>query len=404
MISTHSRYARRGFSLIEVAISLVIFVIGALAIIRIFPGALKVIGNNGNQQIASNLNSSVATSLKTEALVPSATFNIGLNADGTLKWTTAGNADHTADYADDTSAVLGVPRFNNGLPTTQDINAQTNNSALARYRGVLGEQGRVFQVGTDYFTTTQFPVSVQDTGGTLTPLAPTISQEYIVRNARMNKQRQISFADATTTAPDGTEYRLNDPSAPASIVTKNNLPAGSVIYISYRYYNNNAVPRIWGVSEEAVPITAALTLADLQTTISVNPPTTTRGAFAPYNGNLNTGTVAENIDVRVKRIVGPGVFPGADDKAKVTAARCGIVQIPTAVSTDAVSVDYIADWSWLMQKGNPSITPDETPITAPATGRTYRQIALGVPFIEDQATVGIYSALLEPVAWLRPSH
>ena len=36
MTSTQSRSAHRGFSLIEVAIALVIFVIGALAIIRIF--------------------------------------------------------------------------------------------------------------------------------------------------------------------------------------------------------------------------------------------------------------------------------------------------------------------------------------------------------------------------------
>ena len=400
MISTHSRFARRGFSLIEVAIALVIFVIGALAIIRIFPGALKVIGNNGNQQIASNLNSSVATSIKTESSVPDANFNVGVNADGSLRWTTANNTDHTTDYADDPTSVIGVPRINATLPTTQEINTQTNNSALARYRGILGEQSKVFQIGTDpnapRFATTQFPISLSNGVTADILLAPTISQEYLVRGARIDTRRQVTFNNATVVGTDGMEYRLDDNSpraVAAKVAALRTVPAGSMLYISYRYYGNS---RIWGVREEAVPVKADSDLLNQQTPVVVMPPFQKRDA-------MNGGTLAEVVDVRVKRLVGAGVFPGATDVDKATAARCGLVQLPAAVSTDTVSIDYVADWSWLLQKGTPSIAPDETPVTAPAANRTYRQIALGVPFVEDQATVGIYSALLEPVPNSNPA-
>ena len=74
MISTRTQ-TRRGFSLIEVAIALVIFVIGALAIIRIFPGALSVINNNGDQLVATNLSRSKVVALQSDKAVPDASFN-----------------------------------------------------------------------------------------------------------------------------------------------------------------------------------------------------------------------------------------------------------------------------------------------------------------------------------------
>ena len=425
MISTQPRSARRGFSLIEVAIALVIFVIGALAIIRIFPGALKVIGNNGNQQVATNLNRDVTARLKTDDSVPGQTFNIAINNDGSLHWTTEGNTNHTADYiaaatppiannignrGDIPASVIGVPRFNASLPTTEDINTQANNSALSRFRGIIGEQAKVLTInqgGTNVqYATTQFPISIQGVGAALAPLAPTISQEYIVQNARINKQKQVVFTDATTDVA-GQQVSLSDA---VNNTTKNDLPAGSMIYISYRYLkdaNNDGRAEVWGVKEEAIPVTTALRLRTdndpSPVTVIVNPPTTTKGTYEDYDTTdqttmATTGTVTEVMDVRVKRIVGAGLFNGANNEEKITKARCGLVELPSAVTTNTVSVDYVADWSWLMQKGTPLLTPEENPTTALTGTRLYRQIALGAPFIEDQAPVGIYSLLLEPSA------
>ena len=414
------RSSRQGFSLIEVAIALVIFVIGALAIIKIFPGALNVIGNNGDQQIAMNLNRDVAARLKTDDAVPSSTFNIAVNNGGSLQWTTSGNADHTADYTnpgktekgDIAASVIGIPRFNYTLPTTNDINTQSGNSALSHFRGIIGEQAKVLTIkeGTDDvpYVTTQFPLSLEKINGgtTDTLLAPTISQEYVIRNARIDKQGKVTFINATTEI-DGKQVRLDTPMNMEADL-KNKPTVGSMLYVSYRYFNTNG--KIWSVQEEAIPVATSVALSDPMTSITLTPPTTTRGSIAPYvSSTPTTGTVAEEIDVRVKRLVGTGVglfgsttspattdpaYPNAD---QITSARCGLVRLPGSLfpNTDTVSVDYIADWSWLMQKGSPSITPSEIPATALTGTRSYQQIALGAPFIEDQVPIGIYSLLLE---------
>ncbi len=427
MISTHSRSfrsrnSRQGFSLIEVAIALVIFVIGALAIIRIFPGALSVIGNNGNQQIATNLNRGTLVSLQSEQTnaitkksfnaVPYANFNIRVNADAnsTLAWT-ADNVNHTADFADIDASVIGVPRFNTTLPTSEDISMGVNNSALSRFRGIQGEETKVltFNGSTDQYVLTQFPISLAKiNGGTKdVPLAPTISQEYIVQNARIDKQGNITFKDATIEDATGKIVRLDD-TTNTEAQQKNTITANSMIYVSYRYFNSGTPDnKIWGISDE--PITTPAVPNLVNATFTVSPPTTTRGARVIFDTNnpTTTGAVAEAIDVRIKRLVGAGVFgspadpaPTATDYPNVNqkgAARLGLVRLNSAVTTGTVTVDYIADWSFLLQDGVPSIPTNATYPAVPATppDLTYRQLALGAPFIQDQAPASVYSLLIE---------
>lgn len=431
MISTLSRSSRfrtsrQGFSLIEVAIALVIFVIGALAIIRIFPGALSVIGNNGDQQIATNLNRTALARLKSENAVPYANFNIAVNNDGTLQWRTADNTNHTADFVnagnptngDIDASVIGVPRFNNSLPTTEDINTGVNNSALSRFRGIQGEQAQVitFTGSTDQYILTQFPLSLAKVNGgtTDTLLAPTISQEYTIGNARIDKQGNITFKDATIIDVNGKTIRL-DAATDARDVAKNTVTANSTIYVSYRYYNSAG--KVWDINDEALPITTAIASPNTpgkltDATLTVNPPTTTRGAGVAYNmSNPNTtGAVAEIIDVRVKRFVSVGAFGTPSDPAPGTTgypnlvqvgdARRGLVRLNTTVTTDTVTVDYIADWSFLLQDGVPSIAANATypalpPMPPAPLNLTYRQLALGAPFIEDRVPVSVYSLLIE---------
>ena len=419
MISTQPRSSSKGFSLIEVAIALVIFVIGALAIIRIFPGALNAINNNGDQQIATNINRDVLARIETEGALPSATFNVKVDqTNKTLQWTTPNNADHTADYEDYNASIIGVPRFNNTLPTTDDINTQASTSALSHFRAIEGERAQVVSIVTppsmvpDKYVLTQFPLSVEKINGGINNqiVLPTISQEYTLQNARIDRQGKVTFAAVTFADDQGREFRLSDPNSPPPVVARKDVSAGSVIYVTYRYYNSDGI--IWGVREEAVPIPNAIDL-NQGASISVSPPTTpVRGAIAPYNA-LNplakTGTIAETVSVRVKNYVTVGAFgppnspvpnsPGYPNIDQVGDARRGLIRLTTGVSTSTVSVDYVADWSYMMQQGNPLLTPDATPTPLPAAIRplpNYRQIALGAPFIEDQTPVGVYSLVLAP--------
>ena len=440
MISTHSqtshlrmaraRAAHRGFSLIEVAIALVIFVIGALAIIRIFPGALGVIGNNGNQQIATNLNRSVLARLSSEGKVPYANFNVAVNTDNSLQWKTADNTNHTADFVnsgrptngDIDASVIGVPRFNNSYPSPGDINTQINNSALSRFRGIQGEQVKITTLseGTPpnavdvNYVFTQFPISFSknDLGANDEILRPTISQEYTVQNARIDKSGDVTFKDATTDDNTGKTVRLDETGAS----TKNVVPANSMAYVSYRYFGANG--QIWSIRDEPLPISANVpSLTDPAFKLTVSPPTTTRGARVLYNTSLpnTTGAVAELIDVRIKRYVSAGDFgslndpsfgaPGYPNLNQVGDARRGMVRLDaTLIDSSPVFVDYIADWSLLLQQGVPLTASDTTP--------NAKQLALGAPFVEDQAPVGMYSLLLDknpnyaaplPPDFLKPS-
>ncbi|RYX80424.1 hypothetical protein EON83_28690 [bacterium] len=63
-ISPHRNQAQRhgAFSLLEVAFALVIFVIGALALLRIFPGGLSVLEDSGNRRVASQMSQNLLTS------------------------------------------------------------------------------------------------------------------------------------------------------------------------------------------------------------------------------------------------------------------------------------------------------------------------------------------------------
>ena len=444
MISTHSRSSqlrtararasRAGFSLIEVAIALVIFVIGALAIIRIFPGALSVIGNNGNQQIATNLNRSVLVAMQSEQVtatplpnftpapglaaktefnaLPDATFN-NSNADSTLNissWTTPNSSlDHSGDFKDTNSSVVGVPRINETLPDTQGIETGDSLSALSRYRVIIGEKARVIDLNrmvsgipnaSAQYALTQFPISVQKQGNPLTllPVEPIISQEFLLNDVR--------------TKPDGTldfsRCRLEDSDDTAAPLTAN---AGSMLYVSYRYYN--ALNNIWGVRDEAIPTDRAIPTGapsvDLRTTaLKVQPPTATvRPDAARTNGGLITDAIVpEVIAVKWRNNFGQGDFGPAPSSVltasqQVADARRGLIRLPVGLSTTRpVIVDYVADWSFLLRDGVPSnpttVSYPAFPPSPPAPiNLSYRQIALGTPYIEDQTDVSLYSLLIE---------
>lgn len=399
MTSTFS-LRKRGFSLIEVAIALVIFVIGALAIIRIFPGALNVINNNGDQLVATNISRSTVAALQSDKAVPDATFNLGRDASGNLIWTTSTSANHSTDWKDSDTSVLGVPRFNISLPDNGTTAATDTNSALAKYRVVVGEPEDSFTNGTDRYAFTQFPISVAPQGApaVLAPLQPTISQDYDVQNARVNSDGTLDFSQIKNI--------MTDPSNAATVVPNANaVAAGSLLYVSYRY--KNAAGKTWGIQQEAIPVTTGF--ADLKAapagTFRVNPPSTGLGASAPNE------VVAEVVDVRLRNYRGTGTFgptpalasPVDQAAAAVADARLGFVRLTALPGFDtlnsSVVIDYVADWSFLLKDALPQVTPGALAPTAPTTlpnNESYRQVALGAPFIEDQIPAGIYSLVIAP--------
>lgn len=398
---------KRGFSLIEVAIALAIFVIGALAIIRIFPGALSVINNNGDQLVANNLNRSALARLGSERAMPDATVNIRRDntPDRNIIWTTEGTADHSADWQDSDTSVTGIPRFNASLPKTPSDPDSIKDSALGSYHAIVGEKSDIVIVndgGTnEYYALTQFPISIglQGTPATVQPFNPAVSQDYDLVNTRVNNDGTLDFRETEEVKTSG------ETSGMAAIP----VPANSMLYVTYRYKNSAA--KVWGVEEEPVPITTDI--PDLRTTltIEVKPPTTGLSAVTP------NGIIPTTVEVRLRRFLGTGSFKtvATMDPAltaeRIAEARRGLVWMDTSSLSPIfapdrpVMLDYIADWSFLLQDGAALVTPGEVvdgaPTPPPAytlADESYRQIPLGAPFIEDQVNASIYSLVYSPAA------
>lgn len=126
-----------GFSLVEVAIALAIFIIGAVALLRIFPGGLNVLENSGNRRSGHHIANS---SLDRFANQP-----IDAIYDGDYD-STSSNVNRFA-WNDYEGALLGDKRAVNAA-TRKRINLPNNpndfdDSALGRLRCINGETQRV---------------------------------------------------------------------------------------------------------------------------------------------------------------------------------------------------------------------------------------------------------------------
>ena len=115
---------RHGLSLVEVAIALAIFVIGAIALLRIFPPGLTVIEDSGKRLTGSRMADNLLTRYDSEPLsIPDAIFDAHFD-NGAWQW---------QDYP---GAMLPARSKGQSLPRSLD---QLDDSALGHLRFVRGE-------------------------------------------------------------------------------------------------------------------------------------------------------------------------------------------------------------------------------------------------------------------------
>jgi prepilin-type N-terminal cleavage/methylation domain-containing protein len=129
---------RAGFTLIEVMVALAIFVIGALAVIRIFPAGLGVVQRTERTTVGTQMARSILARYESQP---------GLVPDGVYDFlATAVSATNPSGWNDFAGAVEGTAIRNSSLPAgPRDMGDAdpTNDTALERFRRIVGERHRV---------------------------------------------------------------------------------------------------------------------------------------------------------------------------------------------------------------------------------------------------------------------
>ncbi len=348
-----SQARARGFSLLEVAIALVIFVFGALAIVRIFPGALRVITVGGSRQNALNLNR--ATMARVQLNPPAATYDVGPMG---TSWQDGYPGDNTVtpNIPPGSRAVLGSTNRGYSLPRSSNLQ-DYDVSALGSIRAVVGEGTTVKatdEATPKFFILTQFPI--YDIDGNY---GVTLVEKGRLNGVTIDADGKLDFTNATWA----------DSNAPFSPVASEDFD------VSFRYQRN---ANVWGVTDYPATVTT-----NTVTTAKISPPFgTTSPAIYPI--------VAGQVEVTCKNKLGSpfASIPTENDLERgfidITKNTTNLLMQGSGVATplvpgDKIFVDYQADWSRMLQEGIADTVPERsTPTTA-------RQIALGAPFIEDNA-------------------
>jgi prepilin-type N-terminal cleavage/methylation domain-containing protein len=244
-----SHYARRGgFSLIEVAIALAIFVFGALAIVQIFPPALGVIRNNESRITATQLSNTLLAQFKNKVTPPpEAVF------EGVYNTTTS-----TIEWQDYPAAVVGTSNKNASLPqTVTDFDA----SALGHFRYIYGEP---HYIGANQTVFLNRPYD--STGG-----AALAFYDRTVEGVQIDENGYLDFSHAyladgnaldapydrqTTPFNDG-GIRPPENSSPLPSYRRTADPqTNTIYYVSYRWRAASNPTVIQGVLEEPISIPA----------------------------------------------------------------------------------------------------------------------------------------------------
>lgn len=417
-----------GFTLIEIIVAIAIFLIGALAIIRIFPPALGVIQNSENRTIGANLSRGTLATFSAEPnLVPDAVYDSALTFSTTIPDDPGGpatpeltNPDNgfgppgRPAWVDFNGAVAGGIKDNNSLPKNE--RALIRDSALGHFRTIVGERHTVLvddnnsptNTGDDRkFVLTRYPY----TG------IVAVYVEDRVSGVKVESDGQLDFSEARLASSGESFHDENLPTAnppgdprrppndtgstfPGDLVGRRGSD-GVMYYVTYRWREavNGGAERIQGVTDEPVYFPAN------NGTATFAPPVSYRvwqgRRFAATSSTADDDNIIPGaVDVRFKhRIRFYTASPPSSGGITTNVGGVpsddflGVVPLNTneVRPGQTVSLTYtVKDWRWMVDEGPPSQIPvldnrrddpDMTPDT-PLLART-----LPVRGLDDQQTL-----------------
>lgn len=329
-----NRKRRVGFTILEVLVAMFVLLVGGLAIMNIFPPALRVIRGSENREIAIAMTQSTLERYANDPkTIPDAVYN----DDGSGVW------------VDASGAVAGTRNRNFSLPADA-TSASYSASALGNVRRINGEKHRVLedrtgitgsnpgvpfilssfsQIGTPNFFVEEDVLGVTtDTSGNLD-----------FRNSRLQSDETQSLSDTTTPRNLAANWNNTNPGLPAL-----------QYYVSYRW--NDGTGNINGAENEKLAVSSAT-------------PQLFQGRIPPAN-RVISGEISLRVRIPVIGVPTPNLSQASIGFLPLR-ATAGVAQDAIGRSInigDVVSVDYtVRDWRYLMLDVNADTPTAKTGLT-----------------------------------------
>lgn len=237
--SRRSRQSLRGgFTLIEVVIALAIFVIGAVAIVRIFTPALGVIQNSGTRTVAMrSAQSALARTSTPQYSEPDWIY------DGEPQNLATTSPLYERTWNDLNLTFNGTVNKGRSLPN-EPYPTAVGTSALGKFKRIEGERQPVLSADGKLFVLTNFPYVTPT--ATVTPYNSTAGVEVYtedsINGVRVTPDGTLDFSNASRASDGSPFYDTRTPFAtygnrpPDTVRGKHNI-----YYITYSWVENYTV-------------------------------------------------------------------------------------------------------------------------------------------------------------------
>ncbi|MBV9867895.1 MAG: prepilin-type N-terminal cleavage/methylation domain-containing protein [Abitibacteriaceae bacterium] len=375
---------RSGFTLIEVAVALVIFVIGALAILRIFPPALGLIQGSESRAIAMRMDKSTLSNLANNpGQVPDAIFDVSSYNSSTFTWTwndavTSGGLP---------IAVVGTTSLNHSIPADIIASAFTN-SSLSHFKHIMRETHTVLADSTGkLFVLTKFPYQ-----GNVQVFTEDQVKDVVLSSTPAN-QDELDFSNAHLASTGA----LFSDAAPNSIRPPDNARTadGVTYYVSYQWNEDitgAGYKRVQSVTDEPISMVNDGSAQTPNSGHNVKPFQSTRAA---QGVTLIDGSVS----VRLRQRRGVITTSSATDisNGHVGYLPLNAVTFPTLHAGDTVTLDYdVEDWRQLLDDSVPNLAaPLPTPAYPAAIANSVAAVSMPIRNIDDTQPAWVSSLLMD---------
>ena len=332
-----------GFTLVEVAIALVIFVFGALAVIRIFPPAFNLIQNSGSRAVATHLSRSALQSFTTDPLsVPDAVCSAVPNP---------GAVPVTYAWTDFPYSTVGSASKNSSLPANPQLvdvdTPQSAKSAFDAYRYIVGERHIVQEDSNgNSFVILQYPYG----DSTVTVPYLNVWTEDTVNGVQVSSANVAAGAlDFTHATLASTGAAFNDPTSPTQPLQTNLTTTKFYLTYSWTETTNGPINKV--IDEPLVyPVSPSVPKV-----------------LEAYRGSVTV--VPGQIGVRIRQQVSATTADDLQNVGLVNLGLAGTAGVPQPGTM--VSVDYlVSDWRWLV---------DDSPLTEQASDGIANHFVLNLP-------------------------